>query len=442
MRWLPILQALVTGTLVSATLPARAATRDEVAKRWAPIVLQETNDPIKDLLTAFDFDGNWNGDDNAENMACWASASACDGKDNPKSTCAGKKCPLIATVYFTVIETKTHWFVQYMPYHPLDWKLTNGHEHDTESILAVVAKEGGGTGKLLAMETRFHLYWFDYADATVKNGAGGVDGPIHYDSASGRPQVYSQMVGHGLCGGFSPPNRLFPDLSITCNHGDTPHIDQTGVSYSPDLPATMPTIETGKTVKAGYALVELRTSIWPHIKEIGPGKAFSAAIDFKGERCATLPACPIAFGGAWEGNEGSSPGEPWAQVGGTGVSADGDQFFDPAYTLSKRLTFPAPFSLDYCYNPYVGIDDSCGGTPDDAGADTGDATLDVGGETESDAFVDDASDSGVPFDAGPADTSAGSNGGCGCRTSSTRGAAPFSLLALVILAWSRRRARG
>ena len=37
-------------------------TRDQVAQHYAPVIYQETNDPIKDLFTAFDFDGDWNGD--------------------------------------------------------------------------------------------------------------------------------------------------------------------------------------------------------------------------------------------------------------------------------------------------------------------------------------------------------------------------------------------
>jgi len=78
--------------------------------------------------------------------------------------------------------------VQYMPYHPLDWKVTNGHENDTESVLAVVQKDGSAFGKLLVLETRFHLDWFDYAaDAGVQGASGSVDGPVHLDAASGRP---------------------------------------------------------------------------------------------------------------------------------------------------------------------------------------------------------------------------------------------------------------
>lgn len=417
-----------------------AATRDEVARKWAPILLQETNDPIKDLLTAYDFDGNWNGDDNAENMKCWSDPSQCDTGDNPKSACAGQKCPLVATVYYTVVETKTHWFVQYMPYHPLDWKVTNGHEHDTESVLAVVKKDGG-TGKLQALETRFHLYWYQYGDGTVKDSADDVDATIHFDTKSGRPMIYSQMVGHGLCGGFSPPNRLFPDLSITCNHGDTPHIDQTGVVYSPDLPAKMPVVQDGKVVETGYALVDLATSVWPHIKEIGKGKTFQNAIDFGGERCSMF-TCPTSFGGNWEGNEGSSPGEPWAQEGGKGVSANGDQFFDPAYTMSKRLAFPAEFSLEYCSNPYLGIADTCGDAPSDAGADAADDAFTAPEDDAGTDATDDAATGANDANRGDAALGAttGSSGGCGCSVPARSTCSPaFASLAIAALVALRRR---
>jgi hypothetical protein len=335
----PALAGLALFCLAPAAL---AETRDEVAKRWAPVFFQEVKDPIKDLYAAYDFDGDWNGDNNKQN----AEACAPPGCDK-----------LVGTVYYTVIETSTHWFVQYIPYHPIDFKVTNGHEHDTESVLAVVSKEGGGTGKLQALETRFHIEWFDYVnDARVTKGAGAVHGPTHFDGP--RPAVYVQMVGHGICGGFSPPNNIFPDLSLTCDHNAQPHIDGTGIVYTPDLPARMPAVTDGATTRAGYAMVDLETSLWAHIHEIGPGKAFKSAMDFTGERCDVL-SCPKQFGGACEGNDGESPGFPWAQEGGAGVSATGSQFFDPAYTMSKRLTFPQPFSLDYCFNPYLSIADSC-----------------------------------------------------------------------------------
>ena len=379
-------------------------------------------------------------------LECWSDPARCDTKDNPHSRCAGQACPLIATFYTAVFETPTHWFVQYLPYHPLDWKVTNGHEHDTESLLAVVAKAGGGLGYLQVIETRFHLYWYQYAaDIAVTAGADDIDGPVHFDAATGRPVIYSQMAGHGLCGGFSPPNRLLPDLSLTCNHRETPHIDRTGVRYSPDAAPAMPLVADGRTVEAGVRLVDLWTSVWPHLRELGPGRAFASAIDYQGERCARF-ACPTQFGGAWEGNEGQPPAEPWAQPGGNGVTAIGDQFFDPAYTMSKRLTFPQPYSLDYCFNQYLGVPDSCDGADAGPAEDGGgpDAGPDAGPET----------DAGSGADAGLADAGAGTGdggapdegatstrlGGCAGGAEPTGVAAAALALALVLAARTRRRA--
>lgn len=327
---------------------ARAGTREDVAKRWAPVFHQQVRDE-KDLATAFDADGNWAADDNEETFA---------------------NGPHTATVYFTVIETATHWFVQYMPYHASDTKLTNGHEHDTESVLAVVAKQGGGTGQLVALETRFHLEWFLYADrSAMKDGAKSIDGPIHTD-AKGHPQVYVQQVGHGICGGYSPPNDLFPDLQLQCKHEEEPHLDGTGVVYRPDLPVTAPAITKGQVAVVGYAMEEIATTFWARRKEVGPGKTFASLVDFAGERCDVL-ACPTQFGGAFVGDRGESPSGPWNQEGGAGVTATGSQFFDPAFTMSKRLGFPVPPSLDYCHNPYVGVVATCASDAPEPAADAG-----------------------------------------------------------------------
>ena len=409
---------LVAASLLLATTNASALTREEIAKRHAPVFFQEVRDKVRDLYAAYDFDGNWAGDDNKQNVECVKDASKCSGL-----ACANGSCKLVGTVYFTVIETSTHWFVQYLPYHPLDTKVTNGHEHDTESVLAVIAKDGSEGGKLLAIETRFHTDWFTYTDPSVTARAASPNGPLHM-SADAHPQVYSQQVGHGICGGFSPPNNLFPDLQLSCNHGEPPRIAGTGVVYKPNLPATQPVVADGQATETGYALVEIYSSLWSRRAEVGPGKTFKDLIDFKGDRCGVL-ACPKQFGGAFMGDDGSPPGGPWSQAGGAGVTAKGSQFFDPADTMNKRLTFPQPFALDYCHNPYVGVDDTCASsTPQ-----TTPTPAPPPGEAPGQGLGDDAGEA-------PAAS------GCGCRGSRTHEAsAAFSLAALAIVVFVRRRRR-
>src|SRR5262249_51605176 len=93
----------VTACLLFAfTLPAfaqntvpKAPNPQLIAERFAPEFHQGLGDhPRFDYITNFDFDGNWRGDDN------WAHAD-------------DQKFPLKAYVYYSVIETKTHYFLHY-----------------------------------------------------------------------------------------------------------------------------------------------------------------------------------------------------------------------------------------------------------------------------------------------------------------------------------------
>src|SRR5436190_1806491 len=66
--------------------------------------------------------------------------------------------------------------------------------------------------------------------------------------------------------------------------------------------------------------------------------------------------CPRGIGRELNPRTGrSSTGMPWEGGGGKGVRSRGDAFFDPAFTLARRLRFAAPFSTEYLYNPYLGV---------------------------------------------------------------------------------------
>ena len=67
---------------------------------WAPVIYQDTDSssPVADYLTRFDYDGNWRADDNWDNL------------QNANSF-------LGASVYYWVVETDSHWFVEYALFH-------------------------------------------------------------------------------------------------------------------------------------------------------------------------------------------------------------------------------------------------------------------------------------------------------------------------------------
>jgi hypothetical protein len=247
-----------------------------------------------------------------------------------------------------------------------------------------------------------------------------------------------QQVGHGICGGFAPPNDFFPDLQLECKHGEIPHIAATGVIYRPDRPVSAPAVVTNETVEVGYAMEEIATSFWARRTEVGAGKTFASLVDFEGERCDVL-ACPKQFGGAFEGNRGESPSGPWNQEAGAGTKGNGSQFFDPAYTMSKRLTFPAGFSLDYCHNPYLGIVDRCA-TPSSA-APGNDAP---GSDTRPPAAPSSATRDVDPAASSPANADERESGGCAMHGRSRAKANDGSALLVLasLLAWLRRGSSG
>jgi hypothetical protein len=257
-------------------------------------------------------------------------------------------------VYYTVVETATHWFVQYMPYHPVDYKRIGGHTHDTESVLLAVRKDGDGA-RLEVMETRFHRVWYQYAagDAGVTSRADDVDGVIRFDD-DGHPEVYVQRVGHGLCGGLAPTEPV-RELELVCDHSRAPKLQERGIVYRYTGEAQVPIIEAPpSTQSCGYALTEIATSLWPRRSE---GQTFAQKIDYRGERCDEPSwSCPRGLGKRFTiATDGEGAEAPWAQTPGRGSLMLGEQFFDPAATLARRLTFADAYSLDYAYNPYIGI---------------------------------------------------------------------------------------
>ena len=331
---LAILTLLASATARSAPpveAPNQASSdgpRALIAAHFAPTIFQETKDD-RDLLTAFNFDGDWDGANNAANL---------------------KKFPARAVVYDTVAETATHFLVTYVIYHPVDAKWGSGHDHDTEHVTVVIRKDGSAWGHLEAMETRFHKVMYQYAapGIAIGTGADNVDGTIHL-GGDGRPEVYAQRVGHGLCGGYAPTSWL-DTLALRCNHREEPHISRHGVVYRYTGTASVPRSLDDRDV--GYALVEIGDTLWAHARD---GGTFTSSMDFDGERCASF-ACPRGIGRQLSARPGhNSTGMPWEEGGGRGVKGRGSAFFDPAFTLAHRLRFPAPFSTDYLFNPYLGI---------------------------------------------------------------------------------------
>ena len=113
----------------------------------------------------------------------------------------------------------------------------------------------------------------------------------------------------------------------------------------------------------GYELLPIYEEWWPKAQE---GKWRERTFDdyFQYEPFGGRPGVPASIGGVFFGRkESSNKAKPFwgwhdTQTLKKRILAVGQWGLDPAYAVSRNLRFPArqPFSLDYVYNPFLGID--------------------------------------------------------------------------------------
>jgi hypothetical protein len=284
------------------------ASRTELARHYAPVIYQGAASD-QDYITTADMDGDWIGNNNWENQPTG---------------------DLSAHVYYSVVETDSHWFLFYALYHPRDYtedpcEQSDGcHENDMESLQVVVAKDGTAYGRPVALFTlaHSHIYLYPFGDA-VKKGALRPDGQAQL--VDGHPAVWVESYGHGI---YGRAQILVPG-KITYRAGD-----------AAELPDGI------KDDDVSYGLVSIYDTLWQHRDEIGPGRIFDQPFDYRGR---TLPA---SFDGEDWGQDKANP--PWAYNQDIGKTLlRGDFFLDPARALAYFATVEGEVSHHYVYNPFL-----------------------------------------------------------------------------------------
>ncbi|MET0494218.1 MAG: hypothetical protein ABW000_13915, partial [Actinoplanes sp.] len=177
--------------------PAHAAVgRAELALRWAPIHYQDVDATgshalggRSDYITKVDYDGDLNGRNN------WDRAGNAD-------------VSLAAHVYYSVVETSSHWYLTYFFFHPRDWVdhpfFETEHENDGEGLLLAVEKDGSDFGVLRSAVTVAHSDFYSYAPSgsTWTSGRESIDGTLQLQSSPHdsyqHPVTAQETQGHGL----------------------------------------------------------------------------------------------------------------------------------------------------------------------------------------------------------------------------------------------------
>lgn len=203
---------LLQPTTEPATLPTDLAVRYKyLAEYWSPVIVQyiskdndPENDPKKDYILKFNFDGDfnaWNNEDSIEKMDL------------------GSVAQCRAYVYYWVVETETHYFVGYGFFHPIDWKegvlQSQSHENDFEGIFLCIEKDQetfGDWGRLVAMRVIYHdLPQPPYRNTITYQGFNGI-----------HPIIYSESKGHGIytIEYDEKPNDIATIIGVSSQHGN------------------------------------------------------------------------------------------------------------------------------------------------------------------------------------------------------------------------------
>ncbi|GAA1607638.1 hypothetical protein [Actinoplanes couchii] len=316
--------AVVAGTLLAAgiTAPAQAApSRAEVALRWAPIHYQDVDATgahalggKSDYITRYDFDGNLNGRDNWDN--------------------AGTNVD--AAVYYSVLETSTHYYLTYFFFHPRDWIdhpfFESEHENDGEGVLEIVEKDGSEYGSLKGAVTVAHSDFFSYKPATSgwANGGETIDGTLQlqaspHDSFQ-HPVTAQERGGHGL--------KAWPQYDI---NGD-------GIVYYPSLTVSeAPSSTNDRDVR--YRLIDLFADggLWAQRNN---SSLFASLGTFAGD---TSGGCGV---GTYSCGTNSA-NSPWGWDDGNDAGvARGEIATDPAKLAAAYFSATGTLSRTYTYNPY------------------------------------------------------------------------------------------
>lgn len=329
-----------------------------IASRFAPIFHQALGSaPRFDYITNFDFDDDWRGDNN------WNNA------ENPKF-------PLKAYVYYSVFETRTHYFIHYAAFHPRDYKggekrgaalsqairlgvgaggqydptgraseAVLAHENDLEGALVVAEKNGPDpeSARLALVETLAHNAYLKYVPpgGSLPGEAVSVDGV--------RPHLFIESKGHGIEAWHDDAaQRKFAEkgflvYSFAGTAEDPDEVRREGVGY--DLISTFDTLwQVGKSGKNDAYGAE---------HDYGVATVRFVAGNDEAERHIRVGVRGSALNGIVGAANMSRP--PWGWFDGQERDRPlGEWFLQPAETVKRRWNLPESFSTTYTYHPFFG----------------------------------------------------------------------------------------
>lgn len=357
----------------STALPANMDGYETLAAKYSPIIYQATksDSPLFDYMTSFEFDGNW---------------KALDNYDNVK-----KATSIKSWVYYDVVETKSHYFIRYAFYWPVRWGIGGGADafgNDVSGATVVVAKHP--TERPIAVETYFLSGTNEEIRAYVTEESGIVDdkGNAYYGVNWSFPEstlfpaghylAYLTAQSHESCLWNHTVQESLLDQRCQINDGIKSTLTTVRYVYEDGTAGTINKGETGFPATldgVAYGLKSLLADWWVRRGHVSNDTIFTNTYTYEAPagqmgNGLVLPSAfldPIDAASAYKGR----PPWAWTWAAAT-LNMDfyvykmprGAIYLDPAYFFANRhristLWNPQTkmgFSLDYCFNPYLLVD--------------------------------------------------------------------------------------
>lgn len=342
------------------THTADVAAYAELAATYAPIARQATDD----VLTQLDYPTRFDLDDNDV------------GEDNP-AFIQSKAKTVPAAVHWDVSETQSHLFLVYTYFYPLRDLGSPGTTrvaNDTAGVMIVLRKDAGALVPVSALTYSAkgdaqNIFAFAVSGEEL-DGAPLVDKTATSEALfeDGRFQLLLTAGSHQACAwNVSGPG----DCDIA--PGDKAILELVEYRYAEgsDGPIAKNGTTWPRAIEAqDFALLHTMDAWWTRRHLTGSDAMWGSTFDYQPEPTrpgSSLKAQPAIFAATLEFDFGRPPWSwKWDPSGFGSFTKlpQGNFFFDPAWFVKKRHTIAAEwdpatktgFSTDYCFQPYLGID--------------------------------------------------------------------------------------
>ena len=304
----------------------------ELAQAYAPIIRHEVSrsGPHKDFITRFDFDRPdgepaepyWDWRDPIKKRRIELLDEGNPDAQSVERTEVGciisdaegveHHLDLRAFVYYAVTRTRTHNYISYAWYHPVDWKTIGTHSNDMEGAMVVAEAEGGDVVIVGAIE-----HTDINAGRVPERGLPVTDGRAHENEVylwyknRKRPLLHVETKGHGVWlnalarvdeNDWHGTIEYQPISELPAEHRPPPWGDESVDVYH----------DRDARLKRAYDLIPIyhpgeEFSLWNKFKDLEP-----------------------------DGSIGMNPPWLWTHSGDSGLADRGEWFLDPSFYYAYR----------------------------------------------------------------------------------------------------------